>query len=228
MGRFTRPLSAGPAGWRLVDRVDARIQVPCEALSIQPPPHECSLWARRLRETWVVDVWSAEEDTEALVRWARQHGSFRARAGSSDLLVLETDQLPDAWEILLDHPLIQAVRLASDGSAVLEARGRRKRVENLFDVFGPAAEVKRVRVDTGAGVEEDPLTQTQREALLEAYEAGYFDVPRQVGLSDLADRMGKSSGWLSTLLRRGLKRLVESYAEEEFGQRGPPIEDGKT
>ncbi len=62
---------------------------------------------------------------------------------------------------------------------------------------------------------EDPLpdvavTEPQREALLAAYEAGYFDVPRSVTMEDIADRLGVSAQAVSARLRRGHANLVRN------------------
>lgn len=52
-------------------------------------------------------------------------------------------------------------------------------------------------------------SEKQREALVLAWERGYFDVPRDVELSDLAADLGISDTALSQRLRRGMSALVE-------------------
>jgi len=52
------------------------------------------------------------------------------------------------------------------------------------------------------------LTDTQREALVLAYERGYFDTPRESSLEEIADELGISQQSLSSRLRRGHRRLV--------------------
>lgn len=54
------------------------------------------------------------------------------------------------------------------------------------------------------------LTDTQREALVLAYERGYFDTPRTTSLSDIADDLDITQQSLSSRLRRGHRRLVEA------------------
>jgi len=54
------------------------------------------------------------------------------------------------------------------------------------------------------------LTDAQREAILVALEAGYFDEPRGARLVEVADELGISQPAASGLLRRGIKRLVRS------------------
>lgn len=54
------------------------------------------------------------------------------------------------------------------------------------------------------------LTDTQREALVMAYERGYFDSPREASLQDLADELDITQQSVSSRLRRGHRRLVEA------------------
>jgi hypothetical protein len=54
------------------------------------------------------------------------------------------------------------------------------------------------------------LTRPQQEALVVAVESGYYDVPRQATLEELADRLGISDSAVSQRLRRGTARLVRS------------------
>lgn len=53
------------------------------------------------------------------------------------------------------------------------------------------------------------LTDTQREALVLAYEMGYFDSPRAVSLDEVASELGISQQSLSSRLRRGHRQLIE-------------------
>jgi predicted DNA binding protein len=59
--------------------------------------------------------------------------------------------------------------------------------------------------DTDAG-----LTDSQREALLVAFEMGYFEEPRDATLGEVAADLDISQPAASGLLRRGIKRLVVS------------------
>ena len=54
------------------------------------------------------------------------------------------------------------------------------------------------------------LTDSQREALLVAFETGYFEEPRDATLGELAAELDISQPAASGLLRRGIKRLVIS------------------
>ena len=52
------------------------------------------------------------------------------------------------------------------------------------------------------------LTDTQQEALLLAFERGYFDSPREASLEELADKLDISHQAVASRLRRGTRRLI--------------------
>lgn len=52
------------------------------------------------------------------------------------------------------------------------------------------------------------LTERQGNALVKAYDSGYYDTPRRTTLDDLATEFGVSRQAVSTLLRRGHRQLV--------------------
>lgn len=59
---------------------------------------------------------------------------------------------------------------------------------------------------------DDVLTAEQRDAILRAVEAGYFDVPRRTTLVELADDLGISDSAVSQRLRRGMLNILQSGA----------------
>ncbi|MDS0475599.1 helix-turn-helix domain-containing protein [Natrinema sp. 1APR25-10V2] len=61
---------------------------------------------------------------------------------------------------------------------------------------------------------ESALTDAQREALVLAHERGFFEVPRETGLSEVADRLGISTQAVSERLRRGQAQLIEAQLLE--------------
>jgi len=54
------------------------------------------------------------------------------------------------------------------------------------------------------------VTEEQREALVTAYEMGYFKVPGEVSLGELADELGISKNAASARLHRGYSNLVRN------------------
>jgi predicted DNA binding protein len=62
------------------------------------------------------------------------------------------------------------------------------------------------------------LTDSQREALLVAFEAGYFEEPRNATLGEVAAELDISQPAAGGLLRRGVKRLIISSLMEDNEQ----------
>ncbi|WP_114579183.1 helix-turn-helix domain-containing protein [Saliphagus sp. LR7] len=83
---------------------------------------------------------------------------------------------------------------------------------------GITVDVKRmVKAGRNADLEETAaLTEPQEEAINEAYDRGYYDVPRRISLEDLATEVGISHQALSERLRRANKVL----ASEQIGEPG--------
>jgi predicted DNA binding protein len=68
----------------------------------------------------------------------------------------------------------------------------------------------RVNEYAGLGNTDAGLTDSQREALLVAFERGYFEEPRDATLGEVAADLDISQPAASGLLRRGIKRLIVS------------------
>jgi len=59
------------------------------------------------------------------------------------------------------------------------------------------------------------VTESQRDALLVAFEKGYFEEPRNAPLSEVAAELAISQPAAGGLIRRGTKRLIESCLRRE-------------
>lgn len=60
------------------------------------------------------------------------------------------------------------------------------------------------------------LTDSQRDLLWSAVDEGYFEVPREIALGDLAAEHGMSSQEASKRLRRGLNIVVRNAVDDEW------------
>lgn len=77
-------------------------------------------------------------------------------------------------------------------------------------------EILEVYGDGDAGGEMSyGLTDEQRVALKTAYDAGYFNEPRDTSLNEVATEMGLSSTAMSGRLRRGMRNLVGSTIADD-------------
>ncbi len=63
-------------------------------------------------------------------------------------------------------------------------------------------------------VTEEALTETQQEALVLAYQRGYFESPREVTMEEIGDELGISQQAVASRLRRGIKRILGSTLSE--------------
>jgi len=55
------------------------------------------------------------------------------------------------------------------------------------------------------------VNNQQVQLIIQAFEAGYFDVPRKVSTRELAKNLGKTPATLSISLRRGLRRVLTNF-----------------
>ena len=63
--------------------------------------------------------------------------------------------------------------------------------------------------------ENELLTSRQEEILSIAFENGYFEFPKRVGLKELAARTGVRESTLGEILRRGQRKILRDYLEKK-------------
>ena len=132
---------------------------------------------------------------EALFRvvWAEDVNGIIETIMETEGVILEGNGHGDNWTFELRFPEYDALSrfyrsvVEKDISITLE------NVHNPIDQSGPQPNV---------------LTDEQREALQTALEEGYFAVPREITLVELADRLGISDSAVSQRIRRGLTKLL--------------------
>ncbi|WP_396613795.1 helix-turn-helix domain-containing protein (plasmid) [Haloferax sp. S1W] len=85
------------------------------------------------------------------------------------------------------------------------------RVQSHYHEEDITFHVKRLHVarETDLGA-ETVLPPGQREALVVAYENGYFNVPRTESQSEIANRLDISKSGVSQRIRRAISRLIEA------------------
>lgn len=60
------------------------------------------------------------------------------------------------------------------------------------------------------------LTENQERIFWLALKSGFFDYPRQIGMAELAAKLGITAATLSEIMRRGTRRLLEHYFKKEL------------
>lgn len=101
-----------------------------------------------------------------------------------------------AWALRVSFPEGDALEQAQ------ELKELAQRNEFSLDVRGIH------RTDEYRGAKPE-MTRPQQEALVAAFEAGYFEVPKRVTLAELAEAEGVSHQAMSERIRRGVHYLIE-------------------
>ena len=153
----------------------------------------------RLRERSSIDEVTVHDriDGGALcdVDWDVGEPNVLTGIAAGDLTLLEATGDAERWSF--------RVRAADWGAVTAfrefcEANDVRLQLGQLSQLTGPGESV-------GSN-----LTSVQRETLVEAFRSGYYDAPRRVSLTDLAEKFGVSPRAVSQRLQRGVANLIES------------------
>lgn len=150
--------------------------------------------------------------------------AFETRSGLTEVELIDSvggnSFLRASWDSdqfsLLDALAdAKVVLLSGVGSAEcwnFEVRGESQTAVRAFREacrsHGIQIEIKAVHSLLPVDSDRYELTETQQEALLLAYERGYFDSPRTATLDEIAAELGITQQSLSSRLRRGLRRLI--------------------
>lgn len=126
--------------------------------------------------------------------------------------------LEDELRVLYRHPIV-----VQNGEVTLEVAAPVSRLDRLLESLRRLKLMVRVvRFGRDPLISYPPtLTTRQRTLLVQALAAGYFDVPRRISLTDLAEKLHRSKSTLSQVLRRVQQRLAEASA----GPPAPPRPD---
>lgn len=142
------------------------------------------------------------------------------------------------WEI--DDPLVEC--LAQTDGAIMDAYGTASEwtLTIWFEHREDASAFQRCCVDRNLSFEvirvrsvadlaegsKPVITPAQREALLVAYERGYFEQPRGATQAELADELGVSAAAFGNRIRRGMANLVDDAlirgTESDFARGSVP------
>ncbi|GAB3674886.1 helix-turn-helix domain-containing protein [Halopiger thermotolerans] len=146
----------------------------------------------------------------------------------------DADPDRDRWLFRLEFgerlKLFEEIVSDNDG-AILSANGRDGRwalqllyhdresvstAHRLFEQYEYRVEVTRVSGTEDLDRVRTPLTEIQYETISKAHELGYFDVPRQVTLEELAAELGISHQALSERLRRSHAALISAELSDRL------------
>lgn len=130
------------------------------------------------------------------VEWTPADGGFLHTLSGLDVAISEAVGSGDRWRFRLrfhtDEALSAFRKYRREGETGIDLR----RVADLADW------------ETAEPAEAMKLTPAQHEALVTAFEEGYFAVPRRTNLVSLSEQLGISGQSLSERLRRGEGKLL--------------------
>ncbi|MFB6080764.1 MAG: helix-turn-helix domain-containing protein [Haloferacaceae archaeon] len=191
-----------------------------------------------LGETFIPYVWitgggEGVEDVEAALRANSDVRAVRVVDTVDDEALVRLE-----WEKGIDGVLDAVVE---NEATILEAVGENDRwtMQLRFDDHADLTAFYRQCVERGlridlrsvhnpglperSGLGSD-LTDTQYETLVTAFDAGYFEVPRRINLTELAAEIGVSDTAVSQRLRRGIATLLSTTLAED--ERDPASDGG--
>jgi predicted DNA binding protein len=106
----------------------------------------------------------------------------------------------------------------SDGVASWEVFTSHSKLSELadeFDELGITYDLESVQEFDA--VEDDAiLTARQREVLSTAFEAGYYDTPREASLTEVAESLDVTKSTCSDILHRAEGKIIERYIDSQI------------
>lgn len=126
-------------------------------------------------------------------------------------IALEQNIIPIRSAITREGIDLTARFPSRDAIAIFRDACREREISfHLTQLYREEAAVNDGGFDTPFGV-----TDAQREVLLHALEAGYFDVPRRAKLKSIAEELGVTTSAVSTRIRRGQRNLLRNTLAQE-------------
>lgn len=158
-------------------------------------------------------------------------------ADSSTEAVTKLTESDEAWlyQIKWTHRVERFVDILINKATVIAATGAANGwdLRIFFENHSPLSELNthlneenvkftlnRLYKPSGPGIDgQFGLTRKQRDILTTAAEAGYFESPRAISMTELADALGISQQAASTRLRRAHANLIRSVFQIERDER---------
>lgn len=203
VAEFTIPPESFPFGETLVAMPGVEIEVDQIV-----PTDESALpffWVRGCDPEEFLEAAEAEDDVEdtRALETVGETALFRARWKPSAGVI---EGLQD-----LDATIVESVGTAESWRFEVRTADRAafNRFRDVFEAEGIEVDLTRI-YDLGDVVdgERNALTDDQRETLLAAYQAGYYETPRETTQAELGERFGITSRAVSDRLRRGTRNLI--------------------
>lgn len=127
------------------------------------------------------------------VNWSDETDQFLGCLRETEVVVLNASGCVNSWAFEL--------RFDSHGDV--------SRFQRVCKEHNISLSVDRIVTESVSDSPEERLTKIQRETIELALRRGYFNVPRETSMVDLADELGVSDQAVSARIRRAMKHLSE-------------------
>lgn len=203
VAEFTIPAEALPFGETLASLSDARIE-----LDRVVPTNESVLpffWVVGTDADSFLERADAEADVDDVTCLERidDRALFRAHWSPRSELIQGIRHL--------DGTIVESVATSEQWRFEVRAQERASfaRFQAVFQAHDVPVQLHRLAdLSELADENQRPLTADQRETLVTAYRAGYFEKPRETTQEELGEAFGVSSRAVSDRLRRGTRNLI--------------------
>ncbi|MFC7098923.1 helix-turn-helix domain-containing protein [Halobaculum marinum] len=164
------------------------------------------------------------DDAPAVVRDIEHHDLVeevelqRAAEDVREVVIRVETTDPRLLKPLRDSRLpVEFPLVVSEGVAEVTVAGSRERLSALATALEATGMEFSVGYVHDALDAEDLLTEPQRDLLVAAIDAGYYDTPRDATLTELADQHGIAKSTASERLHRAEGKVIKRFAEDALG-----------
>lgn len=138
---------------------------------------------------------------------------FITEKDDSYLYLLEVTALEMPESASVDHDDLVGMcdPTVSDRGMLLSLVGSQESIRTMlrnFEAAGVAPDLHKLGEYEGGQRTLDALTDRQLEVLQTAYDMGFYEVPREASIDDIADEMGLDDGTISEHLQRAERNLL--------------------
>ena len=203
VAEFTVPPESFPFGKTLVSMPDIEMEVDQIV-----PTDESALpffWVRGCDPEAFLAAAEAEPDVEDTreLETVGETALFRAKWNPSAGVIEGLQEL--------DATIVESVGTAESWRFEVRTADRPafSQFRDVFESEGIEIDLARIYdLEDVVDGQRDALTDDQRETLLAAYHAGYYETPRETTQAELGEHFGITSRAVSDRMRRGVRNLV--------------------
>lgn len=134
------------------------------------------------------------------VEWNPEVDTFIQAIVNHDAVLQEADGDSNSWVFQLRFP---GSHVLSEFHTTCQDAGIDVSIQSLYNPITPEM------------VNTRDMTDAQRSLIEQAYDEGYFDVPRRITLTELSEKLDVSDQAVNERLRRGLSSLITTTLKSD-------------